>query len=186
MHLASSVSAATPGEQKDFSLTRGGPFYELLVRLRILTPSGATRVWWLAILLWLPLAIGEGVRAMAGLPLDPLLHDLSVHVRVLFTFPVMVIAERLIETRPGARSVASTQATSRMTPRSTRSSIAPSSCATRAPSRPRCSCLAFLGGQLVLWEVFGPTGWIHGGARSGSRRSLASGTRSSRSPSCSS
>jgi hypothetical protein len=78
-------------------LTQGGPYYRLVQRLHALWPSGVARNWWFALLLWLPIALGEIVRALRQQPADAVMHDVSVHVRILFSLPVILVAERMID-----------------------------------------------------------------------------------------
>src|SRR6185503_3289067 len=86
-----------------FSLTRGGPCFRLLTRLHLRT---TTRYWLLGVAIWLPMIIGEALRAAAGMSVDPFVRDISLHVRFLFVLPVLMIAEQLLETttQSGLRS----------------------------------------------------------------------------------
>ena len=82
---------------RTFSLQCGGPFYRAMRRLHLVRPSGAIAGIWLGLFGWLPMLIGEGVRLALGMPLDPTLFDISVHVRLLVALPAILVAESLIE-----------------------------------------------------------------------------------------
>ena len=84
-------------ERSSFSLTAGGPFYRLLTRLHLRTSDTMVRSWWIAFLIWVPLAIGEGVGVLLGSPIDPMLFDLSLHTRLLFALPILLSSELLQE-----------------------------------------------------------------------------------------
>src|SRR5215472_1736341 len=90
-------------ENEDFSLVLGGPVYQLLVRTGFIKPPFrhmAWRVVAIAGLAWLPLAvltIADG-RFAGGVPV-PFLYDFEVHARLLFSVPLMVIAEFLVHIR---------------------------------------------------------------------------------------
>ena len=146
-----------------FSLTHGGPFDRILTRLRIRTPSGMARAWWVGLAVWAPIAAGEGVRAALGLPLDPMALDLSLHVRLLFALPILLLSEQLLE-RTSLSAITSFYNGRFCDPAAVDRILA------RA-ERFRDSWvieagllgLGLVGGQLVLWEVFGSTGLFSGG-----------------------
>jgi hypothetical protein len=154
-------------EPRSFSLTEGGPFHHVLTRLRLRTPTSMKRCWWLAFFVWLPLVIGEGVRIVFGLPIDPTLSDLSSHVRLLFTLPVLLLSERLLDQTAG--SAMASFYSGNFCDRARIDRIADRAERLRDAWVVEAALLglAVVGGQLVLWEVFGSTGWIHGGARAG-------------------
>jgi hypothetical protein len=81
-------------EPRSFSLAAGGPFNRVLRALHL---TGGLRGVWLGLLLWLPFALGELVRIVLGKPPDPTLFDLSVHARLLVAIPMILQAERLVE-----------------------------------------------------------------------------------------
>lgn len=142
-----------------FSLTAGGPFYRLLVRLGMGPGTNMLRAWWLAAAMWVPMAIGEGVRlAGFGGQLDPLMRDLSVHVRLLVALPILIAAERLLEDT--ARSAMNSmyvgkfcdvQLLDRVVARAMRFRDS-------AWAEIVIAVIAVVGGQLALWRVVGPSG----------------------------
>jgi hypothetical protein len=82
----------------------GGPFAHVLQALHL---TGVLRGVWLGLLLWLPFMLGELVRIALGRAPDPTLFDLSVHARLLVAIPMILQAEKLIEsaTRSGIESL---------------------------------------------------------------------------------
>src|SRR6187401_2740211 len=80
-----------------FSLTQGGPFFRVLERLQVVSATGTSHFWMLGFVVWLPLALGEAARHFLGMPFDPSLYDVSMHVRVLITLPLLLYAERLLD-----------------------------------------------------------------------------------------
>jgi hypothetical protein len=98
------VSYISSSRAEDFSLTRGGPVHELLVRLgsagderrRVLLRTLVT-----VLITWLPLlvlslvhgnAYGNSVRI-------PFLRDFAVNVRFLIAVPILILAEPFIDHR---------------------------------------------------------------------------------------
>jgi hypothetical protein len=158
------MDLAPPQATRPFSLTRGGPFFHLLTRLRIWTPEGLGRAWGLGLFLWLPIGIVEGVHLLRGARVDPLVLDISTHVRLLFTMPVLLYAERLLDET--ARSAMASFHVGNFGDRATTDRIL-----ARA-ERMRDSwaveavllVLALAAGELVLWRILGATGLFHGGA----------------------
>jgi hypothetical protein len=148
-----------------FSLTRGGPCFHVLTRLRLHTTP---RYWLLGVALWLPMIVGEAVRAAAGMPVDPFVHDISLHVRFLFVLPALMIAEQLLEatTQSGLNSFFN----GRFCDRGPVERILAGAARLRDSWHVEAALLGvgMIGGQLVLWQVFGATGWIHGGVEIGS------------------
>jgi hypothetical protein len=147
---------------RSFSLNYGGPFYHLLRRLHLVAPSGNVRVWWLAVFAWLPLAIGEGTRLLLGMAPDPTLYDLSVHVRLLFALPVMLLAERLTE-RTCRRAISSLH-DGHFCEEHALDSIVARAERRRDAAWPEGMLLAIAlgGGQLAMWRITGSTGLVHG------------------------
>jgi hypothetical protein len=150
-----------------FSLTEGGPFHRLLVRLRVRTPVGMKRAWLVGPAVWLPIAIGEGVRATFGLPLDPMALDLSLHVRLLFVLPVVLLSEQLLERT--SQSAITSFYNGRFCDRASVDRILARAERLRDSWGVEAALLGLgiLGGQFVLWRIFGSTGWIHGGGEGG-------------------
>ena len=149
--------------REPFSLTKGGPFYRLLTRLRIRTPTGMARAWWVGLIVWGPLAAGEAVRAAFRLPLDPTFFDISLHVRLLFVLPIFLLSEQLLEQT--SRSAITSFYVGRFC------DPAPVDRILARAERLRDSWLVeaallglgLVGGQLVLWRVFGSTGLFSAG-----------------------
>lgn len=154
-------------ERIPFALTEGGPFYRILVRLRLRTPTSMTRCWWLGVALWLPLVLGEGARTLLGMPEDPTLFDLSLHVRLLFTLPVLLVSERLVDQT--VNSALTTLYKGNFCDPGQIDDIVDRAQRLRDSWKVELGILAvsILGGQLVLWRVFGSTGLFHGGAEVG-------------------
>jgi hypothetical protein len=88
----------------DFSLARGGPFFRLLVRTRLMGEDLAPvrrRVVFFSLLAWLPLLV---LSAMEGVALGqavtiPFLYDFPSSVRLLFAIPLLIVAEGVIDGR---------------------------------------------------------------------------------------
>lgn len=154
-------------ERVPFALTEGGPFYRIQMRLRLRTPTSMNRCWWLGLAAWLPLVIGEGGRALLGMPRDPTLFDLSLHVRLLFTLPVLLISERLVDQTVNS-GLTSLYKGNFCDPVQI-DDIVDRAQRLRDSWRVELGILAvsIFGGQLVLWRVFGATGLFHGGAEVG-------------------
>jgi hypothetical protein len=91
-------------EPQDFSLVLGGPLFQLLCRAHL---SGDVLQLWrqrilaTALLAWLPLlvlSVVEG-QALGGRAAVPFLLDVEVHVRFLFTLPLLIVAELVVHQR---------------------------------------------------------------------------------------
>jgi hypothetical protein len=85
-----------------FSLTRGGPLYHLLQRTHLVDSTGKPRAGSLAAIAWIPLAVGALLELAVTGTIDPVVTDLSVHVRLLVMLPLLVAAENLLEQRSAA------------------------------------------------------------------------------------
>jgi hypothetical protein len=144
-----------------FSLVDGGPFYRLVGRLHLRRRSGMVSSWWLALALWMPLAITSVVRFAFGMAPDPTLRDIAVHVRVLVTLPALLVGERLLQ-RDCAAAIATLDegefcdrsALVRIVARGERLRDSPWAEAILFG-------LALIGGQLALWNISGATGFVH-------------------------
>ena len=84
----------------EFSLTKGGLFFRLLVRMRLMRPDLAPvgrRAIVLALFTWLPLLILSALQGLAlgGSVEIPFLLDFPVSVRLLLTLPLLIVAERV-------------------------------------------------------------------------------------------
>jgi hypothetical protein len=85
---------------EEFSLVLGGPLYQLLLRSKLIQPplgNLGLRIGVITALAWLPLVpftIFSG--RFAGGVLVPFLYDFEVHVRLLFSLPLLVLAEVVV------------------------------------------------------------------------------------------
>src|SRR5690242_12434615 len=108
--LAEPVERAVSSDPapEDFSLVLGGPTYQLLLRSGLIRPPFGNLGWRIAfitILAWLPLVpltilggcFSSAVRV-------PFLYDFEVHSRLLFSVPLLVLAEVVVYVR--MRSIA--------------------------------------------------------------------------------
>jgi hypothetical protein len=88
------------GQTEEFSLVLGGPLYQLLVRSKLIRPPFGNLGWRIGVitaLAWLPLVpltILNG-RFAGGVPV-PFLYDFEVNVRLLFSLPLLVLAEMVV------------------------------------------------------------------------------------------
>jgi hypothetical protein len=146
----------------EFSLMAGGPFYELSRRLGLVTATQTLRVWRIAIVMWLPIAVGTVGRLLVGWKLDPFVFDISVHTRFLVSLPLVVLAGHLIDGQ--SRSATIQLFDGKFADRSVLEDIFDRARRLRDNGWVECifAVLALLGGQLTLWGVMGPTGVIHG------------------------
>jgi hypothetical protein len=91
------------GQNEDFSLVLGGPLYQLLLRSGLIEPPFGNLGWRIGLitaLAWLPLVpltIFSG-RFAGGVKV-PFLYDFEVHARLLFSLPLMVLAEMVVYIR---------------------------------------------------------------------------------------
>ena len=90
-------------QNEEFSLVLGGPLYQLMVRSRLIEPPVGHLGWrigLIAALAWLPLALLTTFsgRFTAGVPV-PFLYDYEVHTRLLFSLPLLVLAETVVHFR---------------------------------------------------------------------------------------
>src|SRR3954452_325828 len=95
--------SAEKNQSEEFSLVLGGPLYQLLRRSKLNRPSFGNLGWRIAVitaLAWLPLAPLTiiGGRFAGGVPV-PFLYDFEVHARLLFSVPLMVLAELVVHVR---------------------------------------------------------------------------------------
>jgi hypothetical protein len=102
--LAEQTTVKRETEQnEDFSLVLGGPLYQLLLRFKLIQPPFGHLGWRIGVitaLAWLPLvplAILSG-RFAGGVQV-PFLYDFEVHARLLFSLPLMLLAELVVHTR---------------------------------------------------------------------------------------
>jgi hypothetical protein len=146
-----------------FSLNDGGPFYRLLARLHLIRPCGEARSWWLALFAWLPIVLGETIRVAAGRRVEPTMLDISAHVRLLFSLPMILHSERLVE--GACRSAIRSLYAGKFTDASAIDRIVERGERLRDLWWPEAALLvlALIGGQLVLWRIVGEVGVFHGG-----------------------
>jgi hypothetical protein len=95
-------------QSEEFSLILGGPLYQLLRRSKLNQASFGSLGWRIAVitaLVWLPLAPLTiiGGRFAGGVPV-PFIYDFEVHARLLFSVPLMILAELVVHVR--MRSIA--------------------------------------------------------------------------------
>jgi hypothetical protein len=87
-------------QNEDFSLVLGGPLYQLLLRFRLIQPPLGHLGWRIGVitaLAWLPLvALTIFFGRFAGGVKVPFLYDFEVHARLLFSLPLMVLAELVV------------------------------------------------------------------------------------------
>jgi hypothetical protein len=150
-----------------FSLLAGGPFFAITRRLHLLSRRGTLRVFRLAILLWLPIALGTVGRMILGYAPDPLIYDISVHTRFLVSWPLLVLAGRLVDVQA---NVVVTQLY--------KSSFAPRGDLDRILDRAErlrdsgwvegvIAAIALLGGAATIMGIIGQSGVVHGGTSAG-------------------
>src|SRR4051812_8814654 len=151
-------------ERSAFTFTAGGPFYRLMVRLGLRTPTSMARCWWLGLLVWLPIAIDAGIRTLLHQPLDNRLFDLSLHARLLLALPALLVSERVFDR--SVKSAMKSMYDGNFCPSSSIDAIVDRAVRLRDSKKAELVLLlvAILGGQLVLWRIAGTTGLFHGGA----------------------
>jgi hypothetical protein len=151
--------AVTP---RAFSINAGGPFDHLVHKFHLLAPGGMIRVGWIVVVAWVPLVLGSTLRVLFGMPVNPLVLDISVHARFLVGAPLLLISAALLE--PQCRGAirmlyegkfADAKALDRVVDRGER---------LRASSWIEAALvvIALAIGQLGLWGVIGPTGVFAG------------------------
>ena len=92
---------------EDFSITKGGPFFKLMVGSGLIKPDfarPARRASFLALFIWLPLFIFALIQGLAfsGRVELPFLWDFTVHIRFLICVPLLIIAEVVLDGRTRA------------------------------------------------------------------------------------
>src|SRR5215831_16417889 len=96
-------------QSEEFSLVLGGPLYQLLLRSRLIRPPFGSLAWRIAVLTalaWLPL-VGLTILSgrFAGGVSVPFLIDYEVNARLLFSMPLLIVAELVVYVR--MRAIAS-------------------------------------------------------------------------------
>lgn len=99
VHQSESSSAKT----EDFSLFVGGPVYQLLLRLGLIKPPldrVGLRILIISTLVWVPLLVLTILngRFLNGVKV-PFLFDYEVHLRLLASLPLLILAEVVIQCR---------------------------------------------------------------------------------------
>jgi hypothetical protein len=142
----------------------GGPFYTVARRIHLLRPSGTLHIGWLVAIAWLPLVIASAVRVAAGHTVDPLMHDISVHTRLLVALPLFVGAERILDQT--CRAAFHQLYAGDMVEHAALNALADRSRALRdsVVVEGTIALAALLVSQIVMWSG-GSTGLIHGGVR---------------------
>jgi hypothetical protein len=162
----------------DFSLVEGGLAYRGACAVRLIRGRGHdTRRVLIGLLLatWLPLVLFAAIDWMVTGRMSPLLRDLSVHTRLLVAIPLFVWAERSLHVRTGrclaqfvhedfAEGGADAVAALTAQAARLRDAVVPEAVMIG---------LAFLGGQVVLWGLRGPSGLLE--ARQAARQFSAPG-----------
>jgi hypothetical protein len=145
-----------------FSLTHAGPFYDALRACRIVDREG--HLHWLRIvaIAWLPLMIATGFRTLAGEPIDLLLRDPSMHVRLLVSIPILLFAEHLLETR--CRTCVQLVREEQLVEPEHLQPILERAERLRGSRlvETLLAVAALLGGQASLWGLAGPSGFVRG------------------------
>jgi hypothetical protein len=90
-------------QSEQFSLVLGGPLYQFLVRSKLIKPPFGNLGWRIIVitaLAWLPLVALTALegRLTGGVPM-PFLYDYEVHTRLLFSLPLLVLAELIVHVR---------------------------------------------------------------------------------------
>lgn len=149
-------------EPRSFSLCGGGPLHHVLRALRL---TGALRGVWLGLVLWLPFVLGELGRVAIGRPPDPTLYDISVHARLLVAIPMILQAEKLVDS--AARSAIGSVYEGQFCDRTAIDVIVDRGEHLRDLWWPEITLLAiaFAFGQIALWT--GWTGVFHGATGAG-------------------
>lgn len=87
----------------DFSLVLGGPFFQFLLRLGLITPSVGLlkkRIIFFTLFTWMPLLLLSLIQGNAlgnvGLPF---LYDMETQARFLIALPLLIAAELLVHTQ---------------------------------------------------------------------------------------
>ncbi len=150
-----------------FSLVKGGPFYRLMRRLHLTGRTDTPTGWLLAAVAWVPLAVGELVRATLGMSSDPTMFDISVHTRVLVALPMLLFAESIID--PACRGAITVFYDRKICDSAELDRIVHRAERLRDLWWIELAFVvaALVGGQLVLWHVLGSVGLVHGGQPAG-------------------
>lgn len=87
-------------EPPDFSVVLGGPLFQLLMRLKLITPSLGLlkkRIIYITLFAWLPLLLLSLIEGKAWGTLGvPFLYDMENQARFLIALPLLIAAELLV------------------------------------------------------------------------------------------
>lgn len=152
---------------RHFSLLGGGPFDRITRRLHLLSRRGTLRVYRVALVLWLPIALATASRFLLGEHVDPLVYDISLHTRFLISWPLLVFAGRLVDVQ--ADVVVTQLYTSGFAPRADLDRIFDRAERLRDSAwvEGLIAAVALIGGAATLMGLIGPSGVVHGGTRAG-------------------
>lgn len=151
-----------------FAWTRGGPFYELLRRARLIDHRGFVRWHAVVAIVWLPFVAIVPYRVIMGEEIEPVIRDPSAHVRLLLSIPLLLVAHHALEARTKAamvalrhEQVAHRDVLEKLVAQSERLRTSPFVEGVLA-------IIALSGGQVVLWGEHGPAGFVYGVHHEGS------------------
>ena len=146
-----------------FSLFGGGPFHGAIRKLHLVDAAGKPRIATIVAVAWLPIALGGALRYLRGLPLDPLVTDLSVHARFLVALPLLLLSTQLLERQCGG-AVATAYAAQLAEPRALDGILERAEKMRDSGWVELALALGALTiGQLGQWGIgAGPTGLFHG------------------------
>ncbi|HEY1814156.1 MAG TPA: hypothetical protein VGG74_17515 [Kofleriaceae bacterium] len=77
---------------------RGGPFVRALAGIHLTDAHGHVRWGWIVAIVWVPMLAGALVSSFVP-ALDPIVRDPVMHVRIVIALPIVLVAERLLDTR---------------------------------------------------------------------------------------
>jgi hypothetical protein len=89
-------------ELDSFSLVKGGPLYQSMVRMRlVIGDSYIPMAIVFVVLTWLPLlilSVWQGSATGTDVQI-PFLRDYAVHARFLISLPILILAEGLLDSK---------------------------------------------------------------------------------------
>jgi hypothetical protein len=145
-----------------YSFENGGPFYDLVRRLHLQRPNGSLRSSRIVAVVWLPMMVIAVVQLARGHSVDPLVRDISVHVRFLVALPLVLVSSHLLDAQ--CRGAVKVLYDAKLADPAALDAIMLRAEQLRTSSW--CELVIALGslalGQLGLWGVIGPTGLFHG------------------------
>ena len=101
--LQQTIARSETNPVEEFSFVLGGPLYQLLLRSRLIRPPLGNIGWRIALITaiaWLPLVpfTIAGGRFAGGVHV-PFVYDFEVQVRLLFSLPLLILAELVVYVR---------------------------------------------------------------------------------------